>query len=70
MFDKMREDKITFAWIKLSTLWLYSDPYGTAVSQKCVLRDNVSTKDTLFFVKNWYSINLCMFLEIFLRLVL
>ena len=31
-----------------TTLWLFSDPHGTAVSQKYVRLESVSTKCTLF----------------------
>ena len=35
-----------------TTLWLFFDPHGTAVSQKLVLCESVSTKCT-FFVEFW-----------------
>ena len=31
-----------------TTLWLFSDPHGTAVSQKYVRLESISTKYTLF----------------------
>ena len=34
-----------------TTLWLFSDPNGTAVSQKYVRLESVSTKCTLFFTE-------------------
>ena len=39
---------LSFSGFSCAILWLFSDPHGTVVSQKLVLRESVSTKCTFF----------------------
>ena len=36
-------------------LWLFSDPHGTAVSQKKVLRESIKKIYFIFFLEYWDS---------------
>ena len=44
----MRRFYLSSSGFNYTTLWLFSDPHGTAVSQKSVLLESVSSKGILF----------------------
>ena len=50
--------------LSCTPFWLYSVAHETAVSQKYILRDRVSTKCT-FFVKYWYAFIVSNILKIY-----